>query len=177
MTNALFVKWLTHDLATPVATVMTASELLGDQPDPEINGLVADAAKRLGSRLQIVRAAMAPGSGPQGAAGLEKLLRAGLEGTPLTAAFTTDFVADGAHTAVIACAALLLADLRRGQPLTISASGAHWATPAPFADAVAATLAGSPASDTRSALAAMLVAATNHAGLVITLTPDGIDWR
>ena len=97
----LLVKWLTHDFATPIATVMTASELLGDVADAEINGLVADAAKRLGGRLQLVRAAMAPGSGPMGAAGFEKLLRAGLHDTPLTFAMAADHVSDGAHAAVM----------------------------------------------------------------------------
>ena len=64
MSNGLFVKWLTHDLATPIATVMTASELLGDQPDPEINGLVQEGAARLGARLRLIRTAFAPGNAP-----------------------------------------------------------------------------------------------------------------
>ena len=172
----LLVKWLTHDFATPIATVMTASELLGDVADAEINGLVADAAKRLGGRLQLVRAAMAPGSGPMGAAGLEKLLRGGLDDTPLTFAIAVDHVSDGAHAAVIACAAMLLADLRRGQPLTIAAARIDWATPAAFSDAVAAALAGGPATDSRSAVAEMLVGVTTRAGLALTATETGLAW-
>jgi hypothetical protein len=172
----LLIKWLTHDFATPIATVMTASELLGNVADAEINGLVADAAKRLGGRLQLVRAAMAPGSGPMGAAGIEKLLRAGLDSTPLTLAIPADHVSDGAHTAVIACAALLLADLRRGQPLTIAATRIDWATPAALPDAVAAALAGAPATDSRSAVAEMLVGAAARAGVALTATETGVAW-
>jgi hypothetical protein len=172
----LLVKWLMHDFATPIATVMTASELLGPVADAEINGLVADAAKRLGGRLQLVRAAMAPGSGPMGAAGLEKLLRAGLDATPLSFAIPADHVGDGAHCAVLACAALLLADLRRGQPLTIAANRIDWATPAAFPDAVGTALAGGPASDSRSAVAAMLIDAAARADVAVTVTETGVTW-
>lgn len=176
MLAPLLVKWLTHDFATPIATVMTASELLGDVADAEINGLVADAAKRLGGRLQLVRAAMAPGSGPMGAAGLEKLLRAGLDGTGLTMAIAADHVSDGAQTAVIACAAMLLADLRRGQPLTVAANRVDWAMPGALPDAVGAVLAGGPATDSRSAVAAMLVASANRAGVALAVTETGLAW-
>ena len=35
------VRWLCHDMATPIASVMTASELLDDdKPDAEINELI-----------------------------------------------------------------------------------------------------------------------------------------
>ena len=172
----LLVKWLTHDFATPIATVMTASELLGDTPDPEINGLVTDAARRLGARLQIVRAAMAPGAAPLSAAALEKLLRQGLEGTPVTVAIAAA-PTDGAYTAVIVCAALLLADLRRGQPITVTTTSAHWDTPAPLSDAVTAALAGHPATDSRAAVAAMLAAAAARAGLTLAISETGIDWQ
>ncbi|MFZ4690343.1 MAG: hypothetical protein ACOYLS_13970 [Polymorphobacter sp.] len=170
----LLMKWLTHDLATPIATVMTASELLGPVPDAEINGLVLDGAKRLAGRLQIIRAAMAPGSGPMGNAALEKLVRAGLHETPLTWNRTGD--SDGALTAVISGAALLLADVRRGQPLTVTATGVYCAAPAALPDAVVASLAGAAPVDARSAVAAMLVASAARAGLVVTATVDGIAW-
>lgn len=177
MLAPLLVKWLTHDFATPIATVMTASELLGDTADAEINGLVAEGAQRLGARLKLVRAALAPGNSPIGGSALEKLVRAGLDGTPVTWAIETDAATDGRHAAVIACAAMLLADLRRGQPLTVSEAGVKWANPAPLPDAVAAAIAGAPAADSRSAVAAMLFAATTRAGLVLTATPDGLVWR
>ena len=172
----LLVKWLTHDFATPIATVMTASELLGDTADAEINGLITDAAKRLGARLQIVRAAMAPGTAPLSAAALEKLLRLGLEGTPVTVTIAAP-LANGGHTSVIACAALLLADLRRGQPLTVTETGAHWATPHALSEAVSAALTGGPASDSRAAVAAMLAANAARAGLTLSFTETGLDWR
>lgn len=173
----LLIKWLTHDFATPIATVMTASELLGDKPDPEINMLVADAARRLGGRLQLVRAALAPGTASMSGAGLEKLLRAGLEGTPLIADFGPDFSATGPLSACIAVAALLLADLRRGQPLVVGRGGAHWTTPAELPETVAAVFAGGPPSDSRSALASMVVDAATRAGMAMSVTANGLEWQ
>ena len=50
------VRWLCHDLATPIASVMTASELLDDvKPDAEINELIMTGAQRLTGRLRLVR--------------------------------------------------------------------------------------------------------------------------
>jgi hypothetical protein len=172
----LLVKWLTHDFATPIATVMTASELLGDTADAEINGLITDAARRLGGRLQLVRAALAPGSGALGAAGLEKLLRAGLEGTPLVFDFGADFTATGPQAAFIAGAAMLLADLRRGQPLVVGRGGAHWTVPAALPETVAAAINGGGAADSRSALATMVVRAATAAGMTLSITDNGLAW-
>jgi hypothetical protein len=175
----LLVKWLTHDFATPIATVMTASELLGDVADAEINGLVSDAARRLGARLRLVRAALAPGDSPIGGAALETLIRAGIEGTALSWDRSNDestSATDGRYAAIIAGAAMLLADVRRGQALTVTATGVRYATPAALPDAVAAALAGGPATDSRSAVAAMLAAAADRAELVLTVTADGITW-
>lgn len=172
----LLVKWLTHDFATPIATVMTASELLGDTADAEINGLITDAARRLGGRLQLVRAALAPGSGPMSGAGLEKLLRAGLEGTPLVFDFGTDFTASGPQAAFIAGAAMLLADLRRGQPLVVGRAGAHWTAPGALPDTVVAAINGATATDSRSALATMIVRAAGVAGAKLQVTETGLAW-
>jgi hypothetical protein len=163
----LLVKWLTHDFATPIATVMTASELLGDTADAEINGLITDAARRLAGRLQLVRAALAPGSSPMSASGLEKLLRAGLEGTPLVFDFGGDFTAG---------AAMLLADLRRGQPLVVGRAGAHWTAPAALPETVVAAIKGAPAGDSRSALATMVVHAATAAGMTLYITDNGLAW-
>ena len=178
MTDAvapLIVKWLTHDFASPIATVMTASELLSDEPDAEINGLVQDGAKRLGARLRLVRAALAPGDAPVGGAALERLIREGADGTPIT--WARDAVdTDGRQSAIIAGAVLLLGDLRRSQPLVVSASGAHWPTPHALPDAVAAALAGAAPVDGRSALAAMLAAAAARAGLRLSVAGDGLAW-
>lgn len=173
----LLVKWLTHDLATPIATVMTASELLGDTADVEINGLITDAARRLGGRLQLVRAALAPGAASAGAGGIEKLLRGGLQGTPLTVAIDPGDVFTGPVAAVMTSAALLLADLRRFEPLVIAAGSARWATPALLPDAVAAALAGADATDARSALAAMVAGVAARAGLVLRSIDDGLAWN
>ncbi|GGE06070.1 hypothetical protein GCM10011529_10550 [Polymorphobacter glacialis] len=169
------VKWMTHDFASPIATAMTASELLSDTPDAEINGLVQESTVRLAGRLRLVRAALAPGASPIGDAALEKLVRGGLDGTAITWSRSgTD--SDGLRAKVIAGSALLLADLRRGQPLTVTDTHAQWETPVALPDAVAAALAGKPATDSRSAVAALLAATAANAGLVLTATADGIAW-
>lgn len=171
----LVVKWLTHDFASPIATVMTASELLSGTADAEINGLVQNGARRLADRLRLVRMALAPGDAPIGDAALQKLVRAGTDGTPIDWTLApVDH--DGPRATVIAGVTLLLADLRRGQPLTVTATGVHWPAPAALPDAVAAALAGASAADTRSAIAALLAAAAARAGLVLTATADGIAW-
>ncbi len=171
----LLVKWLTHDLATPIATVLTASELLSDTPDAEINGLAQEGAARLADRLKLIRAALAPGAAPFSSAALAKLLQAGIDGTTIEWKRGPADV-DGPTAALIAGAAMLLADLRRAQPLGITDHGVHWATPAAFPDTVAATLAGAPPADGRSALAAMLGAAANRAGVTLKVTATGLGW-
>jgi hypothetical protein len=171
---ALLSKWLCHDLATPAATVMTASELLGDEGDAEINGLVQDGAKRLVARLRLIRAAFAPGGGAMAGSALETLVRAGIDGTPLTWSRPGD--ASGTTAALVACAALLLADLARSSPITITATGARWDTPRALPDPCIAALAGADPTDSRAAVAAMVAAAAVRAGLVATPTADGLAW-
>ena len=171
----LLVKWLTHDLATPIATVMTASELLGDTPDPEINGLVSDGAKRLGARLRLIRAALAPGDAPVGGAAFRKLISEGVEGTALTWAIPAD--TPDVPAALIAGAAMLMADVRRGQPLTIAPDSVRWPGAAVFSDAVTAALTGAPAIDSRSAIAEMLVATAARAGVALAIEADGLAWH
>jgi len=171
----LLIKWLTHDLAAPIATVMTASELLGDAPDPEINGLVSDGAKRLGARLRLIRAAFAPADAPIGGGAFRKLISEGVEGTPLNWAIPDDGA--GLHAPVIAGAALLMADVRRGQPLTIAADSVRWPGDAAFSDAVAAALAGGPATDSRAAIAEMLVVSATRTGVTLEIAADGLGWR
>lgn len=169
----LLVKWLTHDLATPAATVLTASELLSDIPDAEINDLVTAGARRLAARLRLIRAALAPGDAPIGGAALQRLVGDGTEGTPLSWSGHPQ----GAPPAVIAGAVLLLADLRRGQPLAITPHGATWTTPQPpLPAAVAAALTGAPPTDPRSALAAMLHATAARAGITLTADDTGLRW-
>ena len=171
----LLVKWLTHDLATPIATVLTASELLSDKPDPEINGLVQEGAIRLANRLKLIRAALAPGEAPMSNAALAKLVKTGIDSTAIDWQRTPADV-DGPTAALIAGAAMLLADLRRGQPITVTDDGAQWATPAAMPDATAASLAGAAPVDSRSAFAAMLIAAAARAGVRLEVTENGLRW-
>lgn len=182
------VRWLTHDLATPTATVLTASELLSDTPDAEINDLVTDGARRLAARLRLIRAALAPGEAAIGGAALVRLISEGIDGTPLVwASGTADATRDApggdaaglpaGHAAALAGAVMLLADLRRGQPLAIGSASVAWMTlQPPLPAAVAAALAGAAPTDPRSALATMVRAAASRAGLTITLTADGLRW-
>lgn len=168
-------KWLCHDLATPAATVMTASELLGTVADAEITGLVQDGAKRLVTRLRLVRAAFGPGGGPLSAKALERLVREGLGDTPLHWARSGD--ASGDEVALVASTALLLADLARNQPLTVAADNVHWDGPRALPDAVVAGLAGGTFADARGAVAAMVALAAARVGVAVTVTADGIAWR
>ena len=168
-------KWLCHDLATPAATVLTASELLGAEADAEVNGLVQGGAARLVARLRLIRAAFAPGGGPMAQAALEKLVRAGLDGTPVNWQRPGD--ASGPEAALVAAAALLLSDLARGSPLTITANGVRWDSPRTLPDTAAAALAGAEPADGRAAVAAMVAGAATRAGLTATATANGIDWR
>ncbi len=167
------VRWLTHDLASPIATMMTLSELLSDTPDHEINGLVQDAARGMAARLRLIRSVLAPGDSPVGGAALEKLLRDGIGSTPIKWASTPG---EGHNSHVIAGTAMLLADLRRNHALTVTASEAHWDTPFSLPKAVIAALAGGNPSDGRSGLAAMLLAAATKAGMTLKIVPDGISW-
>ncbi len=170
-TAGWLVRWLTHDLASPIASVFTASELLSDTADAEINGLVQDGARHLVARLRLVRAVLASGDAPIGDRALEKLLRDGIAGTDIE--FSRS---DGAgHDAVLVGGiALLMADLRRGQTLTISNTAVTWATVAALPESVATALLTGVASDSRSALAAMLKALADRLQLTLNVTDKGI---
>lgn len=176
MTNvtSLFVKWITHDLATPAATVMTASELLGAHGDAEINGLVQGGAKRLVARLRLIRAAFAPGSAPLAAAALERLLRDGIDGTPIGWAHPAD--ASGVEAAMVAGSALLLTELAKGIAVTVTPDGVSWDTPPPAGAALVHAFTDLDPTESRSALAAMVRDAGKRAGLTVTATPAGIGW-
>lgn len=167
-------KWLCHDLATPAATVMTASELLGPVSDPEINGLVQDGARRLVARLRLIRAAFGPGTAPLGAAALERLVRDGLGDTPLGWARPGD--ASGPEVSFIAAAAMLLADLARGSALTVNADAIRWEKPRELPENIASALGGGAVTDARSAVAAMVRTAAGNAGVVFRVEGDGIAW-
>ena len=177
MTEAslLFVKWITHDLATPAATVLTASELLGAHGDAEINGLVQGGAKRLVARLRLIRAAFAPGAAPLAAAALERLIREGIDGTPIHWAHPAD--ASCVEAALVAGAALLLTEMAKGIAVTVTPNGVHWDTPPAAGEALVSAFASLDPTDGRAALAAMVRDAGVRAGRAVTATADGIDWR
>jgi hypothetical protein len=154
---------------------MTASELLGAVADPEITELVQDGAKRLVTRLRLVRAAFGPGGGSLSAAVLERLVRDGLGDTPLDWQRPGD--ASGDAVALLASVALLLADLARGAPLTVTTNSVHWAGPRALPDTIFETLNGGSPVDSRGAVAAMVAIAAARLGVAVTVTADGIAWR
>lgn len=171
----LLVRWLTHDLASPVATALTASELLGDRADAEINGLVQEATRHLAGRLKLIRTALAPGEGALGDASLRKLLTGGLGEVALDWQRSGDCT--GAEAALIAGAALLMADLRRGQGLVVGDARVAWGTDWAWPPAISAALSGAPPADPRAALAAMLATAAARAGWTLRAEPTGLTWR
>lgn len=172
--SSLFAKWITHDLATPAATVLTASELLGAQGDAEINGLVHGGAQRLVARLRLIRAAFAPGASPLSAAALERLIREGIDGTPITWAHPAE--ASGVEAAMVAGAALLLTEMAKGAAVTVNAVGVAWDTAPAAGPALVRAFASLDPSESRAALAAMVLDAGKRAGRTVTATPAGIDW-
>lgn len=171
----LLVRWLTHDLASPVGTAMTASELLGDESDREINELVQGATRRLAARLRLLRTAFAPGEAGIGNNALETLITAGIADTPIAWQRCGD--CSGPEAAMVAGTALLLADLRRGSPLEVSAGGVHWASAGVLPDPLAAALAGAPATDPRGALANLVAAAADSAGRRLAVSDRGVAWH
>jgi hypothetical protein len=171
----LLIRWFIHDLASPVATVMTASELLSDQPDPEINGLVQFGARRLGARMRMVRAALVPGDAPIGGSALEEMIRDGQPSTPIDWR-RNDSEADGRIANVIVGAVLLMADVRRNAPLIIGNDGVHWDDGFAWPESITGVLAGADPVDTKGALAATLAGSAKRAGLTLAISPVGIDW-
>jgi hypothetical protein len=172
----LVVKWLLHDFASPIATMLTASELLGDRADRELNSIVTGSARRLAARLRLVRAALAPGDGPVGGAALVKLLAEGVVNTPVEWAVPASDIGGG-MAALIAATVLLLADVRRGTSLVIGATGIAWPSPYALPPGITAALAGEAATDPRAALAAMVLASAGRAGQVLLVGDTGIDWH
>ncbi|WP_156255976.1 hypothetical protein [Sandarakinorhabdus oryzae] len=169
------VRWLCHDLATPIASVMTASELLdNDKADAEINDLIQSGAKRLTGRLRLVRLALGAGENAMAGAALGKLVIAGLDGTPVDWAFHTD-AADGMAPLVAGCA-MLVADLNRMRGIRVDEQGVEVAQGCNWPDSVAAVFAGAPAADNRSAVAQMLVTAAARAGKQLSCDSNGLRW-
>lgn len=174
-TTQFLVRWLCHDLATPIASVMTASELLDDDtPDPEINELIMSGARHLAARLKLVRLALGAADSAMSSAALERLVREGLEGTRLDWQFSGD-AADGMAALVAGCA-VLTADLNRQRALVISNRAVFADADCTWPDTVVAVFAGAPASCNRSAVAAMLVTTAARAGKTIICDSKGLRW-
>lgn len=169
------VRWLCHDLATPIASVMTASELLDDEtPDAEINELIMSGAQRLTGRLRLVRLALGAGENAMAGAPLGKLVMAGLDGTSVDWQFSSDAI-DGMAPLVAGCA-MLVADLNRMRALVVTHDGVEVPQSCAWPDSVAAVFAGAPASDNRSAVAAMLVATAARGGKTLSIDNRGLRW-
>jgi hypothetical protein len=171
---ALFAKWLTHDLATPAATVMTASELLGPAGDVEVNHLVQDGARRLVARLRLIRTAFAAGTGPMAGHALERLVREGIDGTPVDWQHPDD--CSGPEAALVAGAVLMLADLARGSALLVAPGEVRWTPARALPEATALVLAGGTPGDGRAAIATLVAAAARHAGKTIVAAEAGVRW-
>ncbi|MBU6166259.1 MAG: hypothetical protein KGQ52_08995 [Alphaproteobacteria bacterium] len=174
-TTQFLVRWLCHDLATPIASVMTASELLEDDtPDPEINGLITGGARRLSARLRLVRLALGAADSALSAKALEKLVREGLPDARIDWQFAGDAI-DGMAPLVAGCA-MLTADLNRLRGLAISNGGVRTDGDCTWPDSVAAVFAGAPPSCNRGAVAAMLLAAAGRAGQRLSCDSSGLHW-
>lgn len=171
---SMFAKWITHDLATPAATVLTASELLGPDGDAEINGLVHGGAKRLVARLRLIRAAFAPGTAPMAATALERLLREGIPSTPITWARPAD--ANGVEAALVAGAVLLVTELAKGAAVTVKPEGVTWDAPQPAGETLVRAFADPEPADGRAALAAMLRQVATREGRTVKAMTAGVAW-
>jgi signal transduction histidine kinase len=169
------VRWLCHDLATPIASVMTASELLDDvKPDAEINELIQSGAVRLTGRLRLVRLALGAGETAMAGGPLGKLVMAGLDGTSVDWQFSSD-ATDGMAPLVAGCA-MLVADLNRTRALRVTADGVEVLQGCAWPDSVAAVFAGEPPSDNRSAVATMLLTTAARAGKTLSCDGKGLHW-
>ncbi len=169
------VRWLCHDLATPIASVMTASDLLdNDRPDAEINELIQSSAHRLTARLRLVRLALGAGESAMAGPSLGRLVAAGLDGTAVDWQFADDAI-DGMAPLVAGCA-MLVADLNRLRAITVTSDGVSVPQGCSWPDSVAAVFAGAPASDNRSAVAAMLLGAATRAGKTLSCHDKGLRW-
>jgi hypothetical protein len=168
------VRWLCHDLATPIASVMTASELLDDTPDAEINELIQFGARRLASRLRLVRLSLGAAEADMAGGQLEKLVKDGLDGTSIDWSWEGDAI--GGMATLVAGSAMLVADLNRTRPMAVGPNGVSVAPACTWPDTVAAVFSGSSPVCNRGSVAAMLMQAAARAGKTLTTTPNGLSW-
>lgn len=173
--SSFVVRWLCHDLATPIASVMTASELLdNDTPDAEINELIQSGAQRLAGRLRLVRLALGAGENALAGAALGKLVMAGLDTTPVEWGFHCD-ATDGMAPLVAGCA-MLTADLNRMRGIIVTEIGVEVPQGCNWPESVAAVFAGAPAADNRSAVAEMLMGIATRADKKLVCDANGLRW-
>ncbi len=169
--TARVVRWLCHDMASPIATLLTASELLGGEGDAEINALITAAIRRLSARLKLVRLSLGTVS-TMAAPALQKLLTEALNDTPLILA-----VSDASPPAsIVGAAALILADVNRLAEITIDDSGARWTSGAPLPPLIVEALSGQPGDDPRSHMVALAAAQAKLAGWQLAAAPSGISY-
>ncbi|WP_416908402.1 MAG: hypothetical protein ACMVO5_01920 [Polymorphobacter sp.] len=168
--SALVARWLCHDLASPIATLLTASELLGDQGDPEINSLITQAIRRLAARLKLVRLAMGSAA-VMSAPPLEKLFAEALPDTSVT----LDLPANAPSANVIAASVLILAELSRTTPISVTAKGAHWTDETPAAKALAAALSR-VSDEPRGSMIALAAAQAKASGWTLAPHPAGLSF-
>jgi len=168
------VRWLCHDLATPIASVMTASELLDDTPDTEINELIRFGAKRLTSRLRLVRLALGAAESDMAGGQLEKMVKEGLDSTSVDWSWEGD--ATGGMATLIAGCIMLVADLNRTRPLAVDQKGVTVAPACTWPEPVAAVFKGAAPTCNRGSVAAMLMQAAERAGKRLAPTPTGLTW-
>lgn len=169
--SARIVRWLCHDMASPIATLLTASELLGEAGDAEINELITAAIRRLSARLRLVRMALGSSS-TMTVPALQKLLAEALPDTPLT----LDLTAASPPASIVASAALILTDINRVADLTITDSSAFWPSKKPLPDTVVDALTSKSTEDPRSAMVTLAAAQANAAGWQLKPAAAGITF-
>ena len=173
--SAFVVRWLCHDLATPIASVMTASELLDDDtPDAEINELIQSGALRLTGRLRLVRLALGAGESVLAGAALGKLVVGGLDTTPVEWGFDCD-ATDGMAPLVAGCV-MLTADLNRTRGIIVTEDGVEVPLGCNWPESVAAVFGGAPATDNRSAVAELMMRAAARAEKQLVCDTNGLRW-
>jgi hypothetical protein len=171
--SALVIRWLCHDMATPIATLVTASELLSEQSDHEINELITAAIRKLSARLRLVRLAMGSQAmlSPQA---LEKLLTDALQGTTLSLTWPEDCPIPAN---VIAGAALIMAELGGPTSIILDANGARWCDDRQLPEAATAALATGRADDARNAMVALVAGQVERAGWRLTPCGNGLAFE
>lgn len=169
--SALVMRWLCHDMATPIATLVTASELLYGHGDSEINELIVAAIRKLSGRLRLVRLALGNQTSMARPA-LAKLLAEALPDTPVQLGED-----DAVPANVLAGAALILSDLGGPAPFTLDMAGARWREGRALPESAVAALAGAPSEDARSAMIALVAHQAQASGWRLVPGAGGLGFE